>query len=80
MRVMCIKKATIDAATGKRINGLCVEGNEYRVVGHADADYYYLAEFPFTKYGSVFYKGNFIPLSEIDEIEFVRNYNTEKAC
>lgn len=77
MKVLCIKKATRNTVTGKPIKSSTTEGRIYNAVGDdpTDKEYYIFSEFPYYETRLSFWKGNFIPVSEIDETEMVREYD-----
>lgn len=77
MKVICIESKWTPASSN--IVDFPVYGNVYNVVQEGfdfiNQPCYELAEFP----RKWVLKSCFIPLSDIDETEFIREYNTEKV-
>lgn len=75
MKVLCIKEDTI-TVTGYQSTSLLRVSEIYTVLNHDSADYYQLAEMPYLKDAKLWFHASlFAPISEIDELEFERNYN-----
>lgn len=83
MKVICIKEGFYSEKENRPIPIHPVVGEVVTVIRTTSYGFYYLSEYPtngFSESGiAVWNHKKFAPLSDIDETEFIREYNTEKV-